>query len=189
VPSANAVTQQRQNLGKTRIRGIQTQVDYRLGTVWRVSGAYLYDLARVTDGGIANAALATNCPGFPGESCYVPQVPKHRGSFQVSYAEPKYLNVAFGVQYIGRQYDDDQNMRAVPSATLTAAGYSSSPDAGLPGYATADLMLSRSVGRNLDVYFGIENMFDKTYFVGMLPTTIGSPRLYNGGVRVRFSGR
>jgi len=28
-----------------------------------------------------------------------------------------------------------------------------------------------------------------TYYVGTLPTTIGSPRLVHGGVRVRFTGR
>jgi outer membrane receptor protein involved in Fe transport len=196
VPSATNITQQRQNLGRTRIRGLQTQADYRLRTAWRVSAAYVYDIAKVSDGGTANPALANNCPGpisidptQTGQSCFVPQVPKHRGSFQISYTEPKYLSVAFGVQYIGRQYDDDQNVRAVPLGTLTAAGYSASTEPGLPGYATADLMLSRTVGRNLDVFFGVENMFNKEPFVGTLPTTIGSPRLVNGGVRVRFSGR
>src|SRR5437899_4340592 len=35
------VTQQRQNLGKTLVWGIQTDVEYRLSTMWRVSGGYL----------------------------------------------------------------------------------------------------------------------------------------------------
>src|SRR5204862_4446933 len=45
---------QKQNLGKTRVRGVQTDVEYRLGTWWRLSGGYLYDTAKVTDGGVAN---------------------------------------------------------------------------------------------------------------------------------------
>jgi len=38
------------------------------------------------------------------------------------------------------------------------------------------------------VFFGVHNMFDQQYFVGTLPTTIGSPRLVNGGVRIKFVG-
>ncbi len=47
----------------------------------------------------------------------------------------------------------------------------------------------RAIGRNLDVFFGVQNLFDEEYIVQLLPTTIGSPRLVNGGIRVRFAGR
>src|SRR5262249_60273989 len=53
----NATTAQKQNLGETRIRGVQTDVEYRIGLAWRISGAYVYDQAKVTDGGAANATL------------------------------------------------------------------------------------------------------------------------------------
>jgi len=39
------------------------------------------------------------------------------------------------------------------------------------------------------VFFGVQNLFDKEYYVGFAPTTIGTPRLVNGGIRVRWSGR
>jgi outer membrane receptor protein involved in Fe transport len=39
------------------------------------------------------------------------------------------------------------------------------------------------------VFFGVQNLFDKEYVVGTLPTTIGSPRLVNGGLRLRLQGR
>jgi hypothetical protein len=35
----------------------------------------------------------------------------------------------------------------------------------------------------------VQNLFDEEYFVGTLPTTIGSPRLVTGGLRMRFTGR
>ncbi len=57
----------------------------------------------MTDGGVANAALVGNV---------LPQVPTHRGSLRASYANPKYITVALGVQFLGRQFDDDQNLRA-----------------------------------------------------------------------------
>jgi outer membrane receptor protein involved in Fe transport len=110
---------------------------------------------------------------------FLPQVPKHRGSVQASWVNPRYASVAFAVQFLGTQFDDDQNARIVPGQT----------EPGLPGYALADFTASRTVNRNVDVFFGMQNIFDQQYFVGTLPTTIGSPRLVNGGVRIRFVGR
>jgi outer membrane receptor protein involved in Fe transport len=162
-------TQQRQNLGRTEIWGIQTDVEYRLGSAFRVAGAYLYNQATVKEYSV-NPLLVDK---------FLPQVPKHRGSVQASWANPRYASVAFAVQFLGTQFDDDQNVRIVPGQT----------EPGLPGYALADFTASRTVNRNLDVFFGVQNIFDQQYFVGTLPTTIGSPRLVNGGVRIRFVGR
>jgi outer membrane receptor protein involved in Fe transport len=53
----------------------------------------------------------------------------------------------------------------------------------------ADLFVSRTINRNVEAFVGLQNLFDQMYFVGTLPTTIGSPRLVNVGVRVRFAGR
>jgi outer membrane receptor protein involved in Fe transport len=162
-------TQQRDNLGRTRIWGIQTDVEYRLGASFRVGGGYLFNQAKVEEYDV-NPVLVGK---------FLPQVPKHRGSVQVSYANARYATVAFSVQVLGSQFDDDQNVRLVPGYTTP----------GLPKYAVADFTAARTVSRNLDVFFGVQNLFDQQYFVGTLPTTIGSPRLVNGGVRVRFAGR
>jgi outer membrane receptor protein involved in Fe transport len=45
------------------------------------------------------------------------------------------------------------------------------------------------VSRNLEVFAGVQNLTDREYFVGTLPTTIGTPRLVNGGLRIRFAPR
>ena len=44
---------------------------------------------------------------------------------------------------------------------------------------------SRTVNRNVDVFFGVQNLFGQVYYVGTNPTTIGTPRLVNGGVRLK----
>jgi iron complex outermembrane receptor protein len=163
------VTQQRQNLGKTRIHGLQTDAEVRIGSSWRFAGAYLYEQARVKEFA-ANPALVGN---------FLAQVPEHRGSVQVVYTNPRFLDLAFMVQALGMQFDDDLNVRTVPGLS----------EPGLPGYALASFTASRAVGRNFEAFFGMQNIFDKEYFVGTLPTTIGSPRMVTGGVRVRFSGR
>jgi outer membrane receptor protein involved in Fe transport len=176
----NATTAQKQNLGKTRVWGVQTDVEYRLGSFWRVSGAYVYDQAKVTDGGAANAALVGK---------FLPQVPEHRGSMQVSFSNPKYASVALSVQAMSLQYNDDLNINFIPAPTLAEAGYGSFTGPGLPGYASVDFTALRDVGRNLQVFFGVQNLLDQVSFVQTNPSTTGTPRLVNVGVRVRFAGR
>ena len=181
---------QKQNLGRTRIWGIQSDIEYRPGAAWRFSAGYLYNRAKVREFA-ANPSLANACNGRADEACFLPQVPEHRASAQVAYSNPKYATVAVGLQFVGRQFDDDLNVRVVPAAALADAGYSASAftDPGLPKYAVVDLMASRAVGRYLEAFVGVQNLFDKEYFVGTLPTTVGTPRLVSGGLRVRFAGQ
>ena len=95
---------------------------------------------------------------------------------------------AVGVQFVSLQYNDDLNVNFIPTPTLADAGYDPVA-AGLPGYSVVDLSVSRDFGRNLQAFFGAQNLFDKEYFVQTNPSTIGTPRLVNVGIRVRFSGR
>ncbi len=202
-------TQQRKNLGRTRIAGIQTDLDYRFADFWRVNAAYLYERARVVEANVtglpAGTSLGANCPGpnatgtgagtGTGEPCFLAQVPKNRASFRVVYANPKYATVAFGIQTVGRQFDEDQNSRVVPAAALADAGYDAitlpitDPNAaGMPGFSLVDLMVSRAVGRNFEVFLSGENLLNKDYFVGTVPTLLGPPRLMTVGFRLRWQG-
>lgn len=160
------VMQQRQNLGATRVSGLQTSAEYRAGSSWRFSVAYIHQRARITDNP-ANAVLVRKL---------LPQVPRHRGSVQVSFTDPRWFTASVEVLAMGRQFDDDLNTRAVPGIT----------EAGLPEYAVVSASLSRTISRRLEAFVGVQNLFGRNYFVGTLPTTIGSPRLVSGGVRVRF---
>jgi outer membrane receptor protein involved in Fe transport len=158
-----AITQQRQNLGKTRIWGIQNDLEYRITGSWRVGGGYVYNQARVTENP-ANPLLVGR---------YLPQVPAHRGSVRVSYVNARLATIAASVQLLGSQFDEDLNL---PSRTL-------------PKYAVADLMASRGFGRNLEIFLAVQNMFDTEYFVGTLPTTVGAPRFVSAGFRLRAGSR
>ena len=134
----------------------------------------------VTDGGTVNAALVGK---------YLAQVPKNRGSLQIGYNNPKLVNVSLAFQFVGLQFNDDQNVQFIPAATLAAAGYDTSITAGLPGYTAVDLVASRDLGDRFQVFVGAQNLTNKVFFVQTNPSTVGSPRMVNGGVRVRFSGR
>jgi outer membrane receptor protein involved in Fe transport len=160
---------QRQNLGRTRIKGLQTDAEIVVRDYVRLSAGYLFNDAKVVE-------FASN-PGLVG--LYLAQVPKHRGSVQIAYTNPRYLNVALGIQAVGRQFEDDLNARLVPGET----------EPGLPGYALLDVTVSRAIGSNLDAFFGIQNLTDQEIIAFTQPTTIGTPRVVSGGVRIRWSGR
>ena len=162
-------TRQRQNLGRTRIWGVQSDVEYRLSAVWRVGAGYMYNQAKVTEFE-ATPELVGN---------FLPQVPEHRGSLSVTYSNPRVVSASVNGLFFGHQFDDDQNTAARPGNFAP----------GLPAYATLEMMISRALGQHADVFFGVQNLFDEEYYVGLAPTTIGSPRLMHGGIRVRFSGR
>jgi outer membrane receptor protein involved in Fe transport len=172
------ITQQRQNLGRTRIYGIQTDAEYRLGEVWRIGGAYLFNQGKVTENP-ANPLLVDK---------YLPQVPQHRGSVQLAYVNPRVVSLSVAALFSGQQFDDDANSRGV-LANGCAPGAAVCANPGLPGYGTLDFSASHTFNRSIEVFFGAQNLFDKEYYVGTNPTTIGSPRLMNVGVRLRFNGR
>jgi iron complex outermembrane receptor protein len=161
-----AVTQQRQNLGATRVSGIQTSAEYRIGAAWRLSGAYIHQRARVTENP-ANLALVGKV---------LPQVPRHRGSAQITFTDPRWVTASVEVLAMSRQFDDDLNARAVPGVA----------DAGLPGYTVVSMSVSRQMGRQFETFVGVQNLLGREYFVGTLPTTTGSPRMITGGLRVKF---
>lgn len=163
------VTQLRQNLGRTRSWGVESDVEYRLGPTWRVTGAYLFGNSRVTE-------YAPD-PTLVGK--YLVQVPRHRASVLVAWSDSRWVDASVSVQMTGNQFDDDQNVRGIPGNT----------SAGLPGYAVVGVSVSRRLDRNVDMFLSAQNLFDQQYFVGTLPTLVGPPRMINAGLRMTFRGR
>jgi outer membrane receptor protein involved in Fe transport len=159
------VTRQRQNVGRTRVWGIQTDAEYRVGSSLTLGAGYLFEQARVTE-------FAPD-PSLVGN--FLPEVPAHRISARAIYVNPRVATIGLDVQLLGRQFDDDQNVVTVPGQDKP----------GLPAYAVVDFTASRQIRSGLDLFMGVQNLFDQQYFVGTLPTTIGSPRLIHAGVRVR----
>src|SRR5207249_3363667 len=110
---------------------------------------------------------------------FLPQVPEHRGSVHVAYNNPRVAALSASVLIFGRQFNEDTNTGTVPGES----------EPGLPAYATVEFSASRAITKKFDAFFGVQNLFDQEYYVGLLPTTVGTPRLINGGFRVRFPGK
>src|SRR5204862_814305 len=154
--------------------GFQTDVAYRVNAALSVSAGYLYDIAKVHE-------YTPDGSGVDLTGKFLAEVPKNRGAFQVSYSDPKYVNISIAVQMVGMQFDDDQNLQKILPLVADKA------KVGLPAYTVMDLTASRTVNRQMDVFLGVQNLFGTLYYVGTNPTTIGTPRLVNAGIRLKLS--
>ncbi len=162
------VCRQRENLDRTRIRGIEAELEYRPHPSWAFSSSYLYNHTEVLS--------APNQPELEGKR--IAQVPRHQVTMKVGYTNPSLINVSVQGRFIGDQYEDDLNSLK------------------LGDFFVLDLMLWRpipvpklSAG---EIFFAVENLFDRDYEVAKTGTstnnivTTGTPLLVHGGIRVRF---
>jgi outer membrane receptor protein involved in Fe transport len=156
------ITRQRQNLGSTRSRGVETEAEARITTTVSVSGGYQFLDATVLSFP-ANTLL---------EGLLIPQVPRHLMTFQVRYSNPRRVTVAFQGHAGGAQFDDDQNQFR------------------LNPYFTLDALASRPLGRGVEVFGAFENLTGQRYDIGRTPLlTIGPPLLARIGIRFHLGSR
>jgi outer membrane receptor protein involved in Fe transport len=151
------ITRQRQNLGSTRSCGFEAETQWRARNDLQVSAGYLFVDARVIR--------------FPTdrtlEGLRVPQVPQAQFTFQLKYRDPKIVDLTAQLRAADTQFDDDQNQFR------------------LRGFATVDLLTSRSMGKHVVIFAAVENLFDTTIEAGRTPVlTITGPRSVRAGLRL-----
>lgn len=95
----------------------------------------------------------------------MPQVPRHQGSFQLIYSSKKTL-LRGGIRSYTAQFEDDLNRLL------------------LPGFATVQAAIQHRLGNGVSVLFAIENLLDRRFLVGFVPTpSMGTPRLMRLGFK------
>jgi outer membrane receptor protein involved in Fe transport len=155
------ITRQRQNLGRTRSRGVELEADERLTQAIALSGSYEYTGATVTSFA-ANPALV---------GLWLPQVPHHQFTLQARYVKP-FLLVGVQGRYVGTQFDDDQNR--LP----------------LERFFALDAMVSHPLRPGVEVFVAGENLLNQQYQIGRTPVlTVGPPVLARVGLRINLGGR
>jgi outer membrane receptor protein involved in Fe transport len=156
------ITRQRQNLGRTRSRGVEIETEARVTHSLTITGGYQFIDATVLKFP-ANTSL---------EGLLIPQVPRHLLTFQTRYSNPRLFTLAFQGRAVGEQFDDDQNLLS------------------LDRYFTLDAFAARSLGRGVEVFGAFENLTGQRYDVGRTPVrTIGPPLLARIGIRFAIGGR
>jgi outer membrane receptor protein involved in Fe transport len=97
----------------------------------------------------------------------VPQVPTYQVGAGLIVEAPRIATVTFQARFVGDQYEDDLN-------ELT-----------LRKYVVADASATRTLGGGVQVFAGVENLFDEEYDVGRTPVrTVGWPRTVRAGIRL-----
>jgi outer membrane receptor protein involved in Fe transport len=162
IVTPNLITRQRQNLGRTRSRGIDIEADARITNTISLSGGYQFADATVLKFP-ANTLL---------EGLLIPQVARHQLAFQARYSNPSRITLAIQGRAVGAQFDDDQNLLR------------------LDRFFTLDLFASRAINRNVEAFAAFENLFNQRYAIGRTPVkTIGPPLLARVGVRFHLGSR
>ncbi len=155
-------TRQRQNLGRTRSRGVALDGLYRLSSRVQFSGGYQF-----VDASVFRFPQDTSLEGNA-----LPEVPHHQFTLQARYWNPRRLMLSVQGRYAGGQFDDDQNLLL------------------LDRYFTVDLFAGRELGHGIEVFGAFENLFNTRYNVNLTPTpTQGPPILGRIGLRFNFPAR
>lgn len=160
VPAGGSLSQRR-NLERMRTAGIEAALTWQAAPGLAFSARYLHVAAEVT--------RALDEPATEGKR--PPMVPRHQGSVAVAWSPIESLRTEAVLRGESAQYDDALNARP------------------LDGYVTLDLFAGYDIAEGVELYAAAENLFDKEIEVGRASNgllTIGTPRLFRGGVRLRF---
>jgi outer membrane receptor protein involved in Fe transport len=160
---AGGICRQRQNLEDVRIAGLEAEAEHRPTPFWRISASYLLSRPEIRK--------ASQDPGLEGNR--LAQVPEHQIVARLGYANVDRLAGSLQLRYGSEQLEDDLNTLA------------------LDGYLVADLLLRRRLRQGVELFAGIENLFDETVEAGRTAdglVSVGAPRLIHGGVRFHLGG-
>jgi outer membrane receptor protein involved in Fe transport len=147
------IIRQRRNAAEAVSRGFEMELRQRLSVV-HAEFSYLFAESRFGGGG------------------RLPQIPKHQGSAQISYAKNGTL-LTSGMRSYGLQFEDDRNTQV------------------LPGYAVFHVTAQQRLPAHLTATFALENAFDRAFAVGFSAPfqNLGAPRMWRAGLRWDIFGR
>lgn len=156
------IRRRRDNLGRTRSRGIELDTVARLSPTLTISGGYQF----------ADATVLRFPSNTVLEGLLIPQVPRHQLTFQTRYTNPSRIIIGAQVRFAGAQFDDDLNRFR------------------LDRYVTVDALAMRPLGRSVELFAAAENLLNQRYAIGRTPfKTIGPPFFIRFGLRLHIGLR
>jgi vitamin B12 transporter len=150
----------RENLGATRTRGLEGDVEADLGGGFAAGLALLLADPEVVE---------AEDPALAGKQ--IPQVSRVQGSARLGYRAPR-LETWMSFRAASQAFEDDRN-------TLP-----------LPGYGVLDLYAEMPLRDGVRLFAAGENLLDARVVAGRTPvTTLGTPRAWRVGIRGSFPSR
>lgn len=158
---AGGLGRQRLNLDRIQVQGLELSAKWSPIAALTLTADYLYNDATVR--------AATVAPGLAGKR--LAQVPRHVAVFGAMWQPMKSLMFTPRVRFLGRQFEDDENLLRLGAALVVDLGvnYQLTPACGL--------------------YLNAENLTDARIETGRSATGLvntGTPRLLLGGMRLKW---
>ena len=149
------ITRERQNVGRTRSRGLEAEVDLRLASRAVLTAGYALTDARVR-----------SFPADPAlEGRRLPQVPRHQGTLQARYEGR--LRLGLQARVASTAYEDDRNQLALDAALQV------------------DLFAGFALRESVLLFAAAENIFDAEIVAARTPVpSLAAPRQLRVGVRL-----
>ena len=149
------------NVGSVRTRGVEIFGNWDFRSGWRLAASYTYTESIITD----NPPDTTVVGHTQGDT------PKHQAAASIGYFGSRWSAFVQG-RYIGRRYVDISNTLSIDP------------------YFVADLSASAGIGRHLEAFVEVENVFNTLYVVSEYGYDArGAPRQVFAGFRSRLGGR
>ncbi|HET9619843.1 MAG TPA: TonB-dependent receptor [Kofleriaceae bacterium] len=157
----NGATRQRQNLGQTRIFGLDLDLAWRPSEAWTVRIAHTF-----TDGKVSKAPAQPDLVGNR-----LAQDPRNRTTATLTFHDPRIATLMASAQYLDRMFEDDQNTLPIGAVVLV------------------DVRAERALAGGFAVFATGENLFDRRYLVGRAGVdTVGAPRTFEIGLAYHLAG-
>jgi outer membrane receptor protein involved in Fe transport len=152
------ITNQRQNLGRTRSRGVEAQAEWHYHNL-DVTAGYQFVDAEVTSFS-ANPLLV---------GLQLPQVAPHQFTFQSSYRTAGGWSLALQGRASGSQFEDDLNLLPLDS------------------FFQLDTYVAKRLHSRMTIFAAVENILNSRVVIGRTPVpTLGPPLLLRAGFKMRF---
>lgn len=153
-------TNQRQNLGQIRSRGIETSLSIRTGHSLSAKVGYQFADAVVTRFQVQPLLVGKR----------IPQVPAHSATAQLRAGDIRFGELVLVARYGGRAYDDSSNIFP------------------LEPFFDLDLEGSHTFRRRFQLFFELQNVTNQRAEVARTPIlTLGSPMFAQAGLRIHLA--
>ncbi len=160
--TSSLITRKKENLGRTRSRGVEIDGVVHVNRDVQISAGYEYTGATVVSYPVPAGGVS-----LVGHD--VAQVPRNVFTWEARYWNPSRLLLSLQGRFVGKQFDDDQNL--LP----------------LDRFYTMDLQVGRTLTSHLEIFAAAENLLDQRYQVARTPIiNLGPPIVYRVGLRLNF---
>ena len=158
--TATTITNQRQNLGQIRSRGVEAAL--QLFPTRPISATVGYQFADAT------VTRFSTQPKLVGNR--IPQVPRNSATAQLHATSERLGQVTVAMRVGGTAFDDANNQFPLAS------------------FVSLDVSGSRALNHHLDVYFQVQNLTNQRPQVARTPLlTLGSPMFGEAGLRIHLN--